>query len=153
MCELTTLALIGAGISAGGQVAEGIAQNRAGKQNAALITEQAATEAQLTAVEDGRLREEMRAQIAKQRLQLSGRGVSLDSPQAVFQGKQAAEELSYASQSLRSRGQARQTELSAAARSARAQGRMALLSGITGAAGSVLTAAPDIWPGLSGAGA
>ncbi len=148
MCEPTTLAIIGLGLNVGGKVAQGVAANRAGNQNAALITEQAATEAQLVAVEDGRLREEMRATISKQRLQITGRGISLDSPQAVHMGQKAAEELSYASQSLRSRGAARQAELSAAARASRARGRTALLTGVFGAAGSALTGASKIWPSL-----
>lgn len=148
MCDPITLAIAGLAVSVGGQVAQGIGENNAAQKNAALITEQAATEAQLTAVEDGRMREQMRGQIAKQRLQLSGRGISLDSPQAVYQGRQAAEELSYASQSLRSQGAARQTELSAAARASRARGRLSLLTGTIGAAGTALTGAQKIWPDL-----
>lgn len=148
MCEPTTLAIIGLGMNVGGKVADGIAKKNAANENARLATEQAATEAQLTAIEDGRLREDMRAQIAKQRLQVTGRGMSLDSPQAVYLGKKAAEELSYASQSLRSRGAARQEELSAQARAYRARGRTAMLTGTLGAASSAMTGATRIWPSL-----
>jgi len=152
MCEPTTLAIIGLVTSVGGQVAQSVATNKAGQQNAALIAEQAATEAQLSAIKDERLRKQMAGQIAKQRLQLSGRGISLDSPQAVYLGQQAAEELSYASQSERSRGAARQAELSAAQRASIAQGRMGLLTGLTGAAGTALTGAQKIWPDLAAGG-
>lgn len=148
MCEPTTIATIGMLVSAGGKIAQGVATNQAAQENAANIREQMATEAQLTAVEDVRLRDQMRAQIGKQRLQLAGRGVNLDSPSAIFLGAQAAAELSYASQSLRSRGAARQAELAAGARASEAKGRMALLTGTLGAAGTVLNAAPDIWPDL-----
>jgi len=140
-------------IGAGGKLIQGVAANKAGQENAALIAEQAATEAQLSAIKDERLRKQMAGQIAKQRLQLSGRGISLDSPQAVYLGQQAAEELSYASQSERSRGAARQAELSAARRASIAQGRMGLLTGVLGAAGSALTDAQKIWPDLAAGGA
>jgi len=146
MCDpVTALA-----ITAGGKLAQGIAAKKAGDENAALIAEQAATEAQLSAVKDERLRQKMAAQIAKQRLQLTGRGMSLDSPQAIAMGRQAAGELSYASQSVRSQGSARQAELSAARRASISRGRMGLLTGVLGAAGSVVSAAPDIWPSLAG---
>lgn len=148
MCDPTTIAVIGLGMNAGGKLAQGIAGKKAGEENARLTHEQMATEAQLTAIQDTRLREKMRGQIEKQRLQLAGRGVNLSSPSSVFLGQKAAEELSYASQSLRSRGAARQAELAASARAARAKGNLALLTGTLGAAGAVVTAAPDIWPGL-----
>ncbi len=148
MCSIE---LIGLGLSVGGKISQGVAANKAGRQNAALIAEQAATEAQLSAIKDERLRKQMAGQIAKQRLQISGRGVSLDSPQAVYMGQQAAEELSFASQSVRSEGAARQTELSAARRAALARGRLGLLTGTLGAASSALTGALEIWPNLGAA--
>lgn len=150
MCDPATMMMIGSAVSIGGSIYQGIAGYQQGQAQARMLNEQAATEAQLTGVEDARLRDEMRGQIAKQRLQIVGRGVSLDSPSAVLLGQQAAEELSYASQSVRSQGEARQQELKAGATSARASGTLALLKGGFSAAGTFLNDQPTVWPGLFG---
>ena len=61
-------------------------------------------------------------------------------------GQTAAQEMSFAAQSVRSEGQARQIELSNEARLARARGQQGLLTGAFSAAGSLLSGAPKIWP-------
>lgn len=149
MCELASLGLIA---KIGGGIVSGVSGFAQSRNQARQIEEQAATEQVLNGIEDVRLRDKMRAQIGKQRLQLAGRGVSMDSPAALALGQQAASELSYASQSVRSHGAARQAELKAGARASRAQGTMALLKGGFSAAGSFLDGAPDVWPGLFGEG-
>jgi hypothetical protein len=146
----TALATIGAGISAVGSIAQGIMGARAAREQAAAIEQQRQTEAVLTATRDQRERREFRSAIAKQRAELVGRGVNLDSPTAVLLGQTAAREMSFQSQATRAGGQARSQELSAQARAARARGVQSLLRGGLGAADTVLTAAPDIWPGLRG---
>ncbi len=142
------LTAAGLAASVGGQIYGGIQANRAAKASAAQVATQRDTEAQLTAIRDQRTREEYRRGIRQQAAELASRGVSLDSPTAVLLGQFAGQELSFASQSVRSEGQATQIELSASEQALRARGRQSLLRGYTSAAGSVLTAAPEVWPGL-----
>jgi hypothetical protein len=66
----------------------------------------------------------------------------------VLLGQTAAQELSFASQSVRSGGQATQIELSNQAQLARARGTQGLINGSVAAAGALLTGAPKIWPEL-----
>ena len=75
--------------------------------------------------------------------------MSLDSPAAILLGQTAAQELSFESQAVRSTGAARDAELSAEARLVRAKGAEAMLKGTFSAAGTLLSAAPKLWPGLS----
>lgn len=142
------LALAGTAVSAAGSIAQGIAANKAAKAQAGAITDQMRTEAQLNTVKDSRARAQYRTQIAQQRAELAARGVQLDSPTALMLGQNAAQEMTFDSQAIRSDGAARQTELSNSRAAALAEGQNSLLSGIFSAAGSTLTAAPNIWPGL-----
>lgn len=146
----STLQTLGLVTSIGGSLAQGIAGNRAAKAQAAAIGEQMATEKQLNAVEDNRRRAAFRSQIALQRAELAARGVQLDSPTAILLGQVAGQEMAFESQSVRSTGSARQTELGAQRRAVLADGANSMLRGITGAAGSLVAGAQDIWPGLSG---
>lgn len=140
---------IGTLASVGGTLAQGAAEAGAARQNARFAERQARTERMLAGVEDERLRERMRGALAQQRSELAARGVSLDSPTAVLLGRNAAAEMSFASQSVRSGSAARSHELSAEARSYRARASSALLTGRLSAAAGILTRAPEIWPGLS----
>lgn len=144
----STLSTIGTVVSIGGALAQGIAGMQAGKANAAAIDQQRRTEAQLSATEDQRRRLQMNSQIAQQRAELAGSGVTLDSVTAVMLGQTAAKEMSFESQTVRSGAQARDQELSSASRAARAEGTQSLLKGGFSAAGTLLKAAPDIWPGF-----
>lgn len=144
-----TLQTVGTIVGIGGALYQGIAGAKAAKEQSKAIQAQMKTEAQLTAVQDQRTREQFKAAIAQQRADLAARGVSLDSPTAILLGQTAAQELSFESQSIRSSGSARQVELSAADRAARADRATSVLKGFFSAAGTALKAAPDIWPGLS----
>lgn len=143
-----TLQTIGTVVSIGGALAQGIAGYQASKANVAAIEAQKKTEAQITAIKDQRTRAIMQGQIAQQRAELAARNVSMDSVTAIMLGQTAAQEMSFESQSIRSTGTARQTELTAAQTAAKADGFSSLLRGTTTAAGSFLNAAPDIWPGF-----
>ena len=142
---LTTLGTV---LSVGGSLFQGIQASQAASAQAAHIENQRRNEAVLNAIQDSRERAQFRSQIARQRAELAGRGVALDSPTAVYLGQTAAREMSFQSQATRSSGQARGQELSANARMARARGAQGLLRGGLSAAQTLLTAAPDIWPEL-----
>lgn len=146
----STLQTIGTVASIGGSIWQGYAGAKAARQQAAAISEQMAVEKQLNATEDNRRRQQFRAQIAQQRAELTARGVQLDSPTAVLLGQVAAEEMSFESQAVRQSGAARQRELSAQRRAVLADGSNSVLRGWTSAASTLVTAAPDLWPGLSG---
>ncbi len=144
----STLQTIGTVASIGGSVVQGIQGYQTAKANAAAIGEQKSAEASMTAREDQRTRAQYRSALRRQTAQLAANGVSLDSPTAVLLGQISATEGSYASQGVRQTGRAKQAELTATQRSLAARGVTSLLSGVTGAAGSFLTAAPKIWPEL-----
>lgn len=145
---LAGLQTLGTIVSIGGTLMSGITASQAAKQNVALIEQQKQTEAQINAVEDHRSRMKFMSSIRQQTAELAARGVSLDSPTAVMLGQTAAREMSFESQAVRAGGQARQAELSAEQRALRARGRSALFQGGLSAAGTLLDAAPDIWPSL-----
>lgn len=145
----SALQVAGTIASVGGGIWQTQASASASRQQAAYIERQSAMERQLAGVEDERTRSRMRSAIAQQRSELLARGVSLDSPTALLLGRQAGEELSYASQSVRSRAGARAEELGVEARSYRARATSALLKGGFSAAGDILTAVPQLWPGLA----
>lgn len=144
----SSLATLGTVVSIGGALAQGIAGMQASKASAAAIRQQQQTEVQLNATEDQRRRAQMNSQISQQRAELAARGITLDSVTAVMLGQTAAKELSFESQATRAGGQARQQELSAQERAVRAEGTQSLLKGGFSAAGTLLKAAPDIWPGF-----
>lgn len=143
-----TLQTIGTIVSIGGAIAQGIGGLNAANEQAAAIADQRKTEAQLTITEDMRSRQKFMAQIEQQRAELAARGVQLDSVTAVSLGQTAAKEMSFGSQAIRAGGAARDRELSAAQKAAKAQGASSMLKGVFSAAGGLLTAAPDLWPGF-----
>lgn len=145
-----TLSTIGTLLSAGGALYQGYSSYRAGKEQAALLSQQAATQAQLNTVQDARTRRQYVSQMRQQQAELAARGVTLDSPTAVALGQSAAQEMSFASQAIRSEGAAQQIELSYARRASRARAVSSLLQGGLSAAGSLLTRSPDVWPSLRG---
>lgn len=143
------LSIGGTALSAGGALMQGQQTAAAARANARYAEAQSATERQLAGIEDERTRERMRSAIAQQRSQLIARGLSLDSPTAVLLGRRAAQEMSFASQSVRAGAAARTAELGAEARSWRGRATTALLTGRLSAASSLLSRAPDMWPGLA----
>lgn len=144
----STLQTLGLVTSIGGSVVSGIQAAGEAKAQAKAIGEQKAAEARMTAIEDQRTRAQYHSAMRRQSAELAARGISGDSVTAILLGQTAAAEMSFASQGVRQTGAARQTELSATQRALRARGTQSLLSGFTGAASSLLTAAPDIWPEL-----
>ncbi len=146
-----TLTTLGTIVSVGGSLMAGMQGAQAAKAQASAYEQQARTEAQLAATKEQRERKEFMAAIGQQRAELAARGVQLDSVTAVALGETAAQEMSFQSQSTRHAGASRVAELSAAAKASRASRTGSMLRGIFGAADSVLTAAPSIWPGLKGA--
>lgn len=147
----STLSAIGTGLSVAGSIYSGISAHRTGKAQAAALAEQQRVEREMSAVQDQRTRREYMSQIRQQAAELAARGVGLDSPTAVLLGQSAAQELSFASQGVRSEGAARHAELSQSIRLARAQGAQGLLNGFTGAGSALISGAPRIWPELRGA--
>lgn len=139
---------LGTLISVGGSLAQGYMSYQAGKDQAAAIAQQQETERNLNAVEEMRTRRQMMTQLRQQRAQVAARGIAGDSPTAVLLGQLSAQEISFQGQAIRAGGQARQQELSAARRAARSRGTQGMLRGVFSAADTVLTAAPEIWPGM-----
>ncbi|MEO0682988.1 MAG: hypothetical protein AAF192_21570 [Pseudomonadota bacterium] len=135
--------------SAAGQIAGGMAEDQAQRAHQAELQREAEIELMLGGVEDQRTREAFKRSMAEMRLGLAGRGVELSSPSALALADDAAREMTAASQDVRSRSAARADELTAEGRRARAVGSNAVMRGTLGAASSVLTAAPDLWPGLA----
>ncbi|GGH36366.1 hypothetical protein SAMN05444007_108254 [Cribrihabitans marinus] len=144
----STLQTIGTVAGLVGTVAQGVSSYNAAKDQIAQIETQKQTEMQLNSVEEQRARQQFRSGIAQQRADLVARGVSLDSPTAVFLGQTAAREMTFEAQAIRQGGLATQTELTGQQRALRARGKNALVKGGISAAGGLLQAAPDLWPEL-----
>lgn len=139
---------IGTIASVGGSLASGFMQANAMRAQADQIKQQQATERQINAVEDQRFRSRFMSQIAQQNAELAARGVSLDSPTAALLGQYAGQELEYGSQSIRAGGEARDIELSAAEQQINSSATLSMFRGGFSAAGSLLNATPQLWPGL-----
>ena len=142
------LSTLGTALGVVGSLYQGYSTYQTSKDQAAALEQQARTERQINAVRDQRTRREYVSQMRQQAAELAARGVSLDSPTAVLLGQTAAQEMSFASQTVRSEGAATQTELSNGQRLARARATQGLISGAASAAGNLLTGAPKIWPEL-----
>ena len=136
-------------VSIGGALVQGITGMQAAKAQSAAIESQKQTEAQLNAVEDQRQRAKFTSEIRKQNAELAARGIQLDSVTAIALGQTAAQEMSFDSQSIRATGVARQRELTAEQRAAKSRGLSSMLKGSFNAAGTLLSAAPDLWPGFA----
>ena len=144
------LSTMGTVLGVAGSLYSGVSAYQTGKAQAAALKAQARTEQQLNATQDQRTRREFMSQIRQQSAELAARGVNLDSPTAVLLGQTAAQEMSFASQAVRSEGSARQAELSNDQRLARARATQGLITGASNAAGALLSGAPKIWPELLG---
>lgn len=142
------LAGLGTLLSVGGSIVQGVQTARAYKDQARAIAEQKAAEARLTAVEDQRTRAQFRSAMRRQFAELAARGIALDSPSVIALGQSAAQEMSFASQSVRSKGAATQRELTDTQRIALNRASSSLLEGTFSAAGTLLNRAPTLWPEL-----
>lgn len=143
-------ALLKAGtfLAAGSSIYGGIASYRANREMVRDIERQKETEAQLNSVREQRAVQQYKTALATQRAELAKRGLSLDSPTAVFLGQTAAREMAFEAQTIRQGGQATQQELTDSQRRLKTRGTVDLFRGGLSAAGRVLTAAPDLWPEL-----
>ncbi|MEM7317396.1 MAG: hypothetical protein AAF408_00090 [Pseudomonadota bacterium] len=144
----TALQVVGATVGLIGTLSQGANIQAATQEQAGQIEVQKETEAQLNSIEEQRLRQQFRQEIARQRGQMVSRGVSLDSPTAVLLGQNAARELTFEAQSVRQSGLATHHELTAQQRALRARGSNSLRTSRISAAGDLLTTAPKIWPEL-----
>lgn len=142
------LQVAGLATSIGGALFQGMQASKTYKAEAAAIADQKRTEAQLTAVEDQRTRLKFRSAMRQQTAELAARGIDISSPTAVLLGQTAAQEMSFASQEVRSRGAARQRELTSTEQIAKSKATSSLLNGTFSAAGNFLTGEPDVWPEL-----
>lgn len=139
------LAKIGTILSVGGSLYSAYQGAKVARDNAARIEEQKKLESQLTAQKENRERFRFRSLMAKQRAELAGRGVQLDSATAVVLGRTAAQEMAFSGQSIRSDGLARQAELSSEQRAWRSRATSSVLRGTLSAAGTVLNSERDRW--------
>lgn len=144
----SVLSIAGTAMSVIGTVAQAQNAKAAAEAQADAIETQKRQTAQLNSVKEQRSRQQFRQLMSQQRAELAARGVSLDSPTAVFLGQTAAREMTFEAQSIRQTGFAQQAELSNSQNQLRAQGRNALLKGGFSAAGGLLSSAPDLWPDL-----
>lgn len=142
------LASIGTTLATVGSLFSAVNGLQAGRAQAAAYEQQAQDQQRLTAMEDQRRRREYMTAMAQQRAELAARGVTLDSPTAIALGQTAAAEMSFDSQSIRAGGGARVQELRGASAMARAQGFGDFLKGTASAAGSLLSAPREVWPGF-----
>lgn len=142
------LAGLGTALTIGGSLLQGVMGMQAANAQAAHFENQAEQTSILASIKEQREKRKMRSQIRKQSAELAARGISLDSPTAVFLGETAAREMSFQGQATRAAGQARGQELSAQAMQSRARGVQSLLKGGLSAAGSFLQDGPDLWPEL-----
>lgn len=147
----TALSSIGTAVGIAGGLISGITAYQSAGAQADVLEAQAKQEAALGAMQDQRQRKQFMSQIAQQRAELAARGVQLDSVTAVTLGDTAAREMSFDSQATRSGTSARVAGLKSEAAAAKAGRFSGLLRGVTYAADTFLTAAPDFWPSLKGA--
>lgn len=143
------LQTVGTVVGIGSAIYSGVQGYQAAKANVRAIEEQKHAEAKMTAIEDARTRRRFNSEIRRQTAELAARGIQLDSATAVVLGQEAAKEMSFASQGVRAKGNARQIELTSAQRAMRAQGKASLLKGGLGAVTSFVNNAPQIWPELN----
>jgi hypothetical protein len=140
----------GLALSAGGMVYQGIQQSQAAKQQGRALEYAADQERGAAQAEEWQMREATGRMLATQTAGLASAGVDLGSPSstdlAYTSGRNAAYDMA-----LNRYGRESQARLYGyQARATAAQGPGLMLAGGLSAAGRMLSAAPDIWPGLRG---
>lgn len=134
-----------------GGVATATTQAQASKANSALAARQADEQRQLGQIAEQRSRDDFRDIASQQTAQLAASGVRLDSPTALQIGVETAQEATRDAQAVRHGAVSRANALDAESSIYRRQARSQRMRGYTGAASSILTAAPSIWPSLKAA--
>lgn len=157
MCVLAGLAATGIGqavavagtaMSALGAIYQGRATQAAAQQQSAGLEAQKQQTMQLASIEETRMRQNFRTQINQQTAELGARGFDLGSPTAQYLARQAGQEMAFAGQAIRQNAQANRLEITQQQQALEMQGRSAMMMGKFSAAGTVLRAAPDLWPDL-----
>lgn len=145
MCGLPELALAA---QVGGTFLGGMSDSSAAAQSANAYARQSAQHMVHGSVEEQRTRAKMRSATRTQASELAGRGIDLGSPTAIYLGQQAGAEMAFAGASVRQNAVADAQEADATAQMYRAKSRQNFLTGSLGAAGTLLTGAPQVWPEL-----
>lgn len=149
----SALQIAGLALSVIGPIQQGRAAQSAANAQAKAMDQQKRDQLRLNSIEEQRTRRQFALQTRQQAAQLAARGVSLDSPTALFLGQTAAEEMVFAGQSVRQGGLSEAAELSTAARLTRYRGALNAMEGRYTAVGNFITGAPKVWPSLqTGAG-
>lgn len=148
MCDLATAGLV---LSIGSGAYSAVQSNSIAKQNAAFANYEAAQQREIGRANEAAARSKMDRLIARQRAQLSTRGVRLDSASAQDLGEEAGAQKFIEGQAQRISTESRVNASTNEAAILRQQGRSAMLNGLfmTGARG--ITGALDLWPELQGA--
>jgi hypothetical protein len=135
----TGAAIAGAAIAGGGQLFKGIEQQKAAKEQARILGEEAALVREKGEFDIRRSKREFNQLLGQQRLRLAASGNLLEgSPLLILDQtiRDREEEIA----NIRGGVRARVSRLGAEARAARRAGRRALIGGILGAAGQGLSA-------------
>lgn len=148
MCDLATAGLV---LSIGSGAYSAVQQNNIAKQNAAFANYEAAQTREIGKANEARARSKMDRLIAKQRAQLSTRGVRLDSASAMDLGGEAGAEKFIEGQAARISTESRVNASLNEAAILRQQGRVGMLNGMFMTGARAITGALDLWPELQGA--
>lgn len=147
MCDFLTAATVG---SMALSIVGGIQGQQISNANAQLARSEARSEQLLASVEERQVQAKHRRAQSRQRAEIAAAGFTLASATAQDLGRAAVQENADDVAATRVRRFGRSEALMNESRIAKATGRQQLLGGFTSAAGTLLTAAPDIWPGLQG---
>ena len=148
MCDLATAGLV---LSIGSGAYGAVQQNNIAKQNAAFASYEAQQTAEIGKANEARARSKMDRLLARQRAQLSTRGVRLDSASALDLGEEAGAEAHIEAQAQRIGTESRVNALTNEAAIMRHQGRVGMVNGMFMTGARAITGALDLWPELQGA--
>lgn len=148
MCDLATAGLI---LSVGTAGYGAVQQSNIAKQNAAFANYEADQTREIGKANEARARSKMDRLIARQRAQISTRGVRLDSAAALDLGEEAGAESFIEAQAGRISTESRVNASTNEAAILRHQGRVGMMNGLFMTGARAITGALDLWPELQGA--
>jgi hypothetical protein len=148
MCDLATAGLV---LSIGSGAYGAVQQDNIAKQNAAFANYEAAQTREIGKANEATARSRMDRLIAKQRAQMSTRGVRLDSASALDLGEEAGAEKCIEAQASRISTESRVNASTNEAAILRQQGRVGMMNGLFMTGARAITGALDLWPELQGA--
>lgn len=152
MCEPTTLAALalgGTALSAGAGVYGAVQARRQGRLQQQIANQNAAAEQEAALVEEQRFRQQSRAALAQQTLELASQGSRLDEGSPLLLLAQSAENIELDARLIRAGGSARARNSRIQGIAARQRGDAAFAGSLLSAAGQLLTA-PVQFRGLTG---